>query len=80
MSPPVCCSARDKPLLFYRVLPSLACLSQIAALFAPCSTMPRLCPTSGLHLTLLSQVGQVEPDGRRRTPQEWHVSAPPAGP
>lgn len=34
VSPPLCCSAHDKPLLFYQDLPSLACLRQIAALLA----------------------------------------------
>lgn len=33
VSPPLCCLAHDKPLLFYQDLPSLACLLQIAALF-----------------------------------------------
>lgn len=37
VSPPLCCSAHDKPLLFYQDLPSLACLLQIAALFTLCS-------------------------------------------
>lgn len=39
VSPPLCCSAHDKPLPFYQALTSLACLLQIAALFALCATM-----------------------------------------
>lgn len=52
VSPPLCCSAHDKPLLFYQDLPSLACLLQIAALFAPCSTMSQPSPGSALPDTL----------------------------
>lgn len=42
VSPTLCCSAGDKPNFFYQEQPSLACLSQIAALFSLCS-MSRLC-------------------------------------
>lgn len=67
VSPPLCCSAHDKPLLFYQDLPSFACVLQIAALFAPCSnpvaTQPGAAQHPGLHLTHklgnLMQFGQA---------------------
>lgn len=88
VSPTLCCSAGDKPNLFYQEQPSLACLLQIAALFFLCS-MSRLCPAlwptfdpptlRNLAELEPSLTEQVEPDGRGTTRQEWHVSTPPAG-
>lgn len=94
VSPPPCCSTHDKPLLFYQDLPSLACLSQIAALFSsPCRSPALRCPTPWPtfdpqvrqpYATRVgselrrSLAGQVEPDERGRAPREWRANTPPA--